>query len=147
MDSLGPVIVLLIEDDQMDQKLTGKALSGQQVPNELHTVESCEEALKYLQDCKSADGQNPRPNLILLDLRMPGMDGKEFLQWIKADEDLSDIPVVVLTSSDDENDIQQCYKLHAAGYVCKSSSAAELQKIVEKLAKYWLGTSSLVKSS
>ena len=85
-------------------------------------------------------------DLLITDLRMPGMGGKEFLRRIKADDDLCTIPVVVVTTSELETDIQESYKLHAAGYVQKIANVAELQDIIRKLAKYWFSTVSLVKS-
>ena len=139
-------VVLLVEDDPGDQKLVKRALANQKMPNELHITGSGEEAIKYLQASRCGNSKCPRPNLILLDLNMPGMGGKEFLKCIKADSDLCSIPVVILTVSDAPIDIQQCYELNAAGYIQKSASAAEFQETVNKLAKYWFETSSFVKS-
>ena len=146
MDSSKIAVVLLVEDDPGDQKLVKNALANQEMANELHIVGTGEEALEYLQRSNSTDAQSPRPNLILLDLNMPGMGGKEFLRHIKADDDLCAIPVVVLTVSDSEVDIQECYGLHAAGYIQKSATADEFQKLMEKLSKYWFATSSFAKN-
>jgi CheY-like chemotaxis protein len=146
MDALKTTVVLLVEDDLGDRKLIKKALTNLEMPNEIYVAASAEGGLEYLQRSKSGDAVCPRPNLILLDLNMPGMGGREFLRRIKADDDLCSIPVVVLTVSDAEADIQESYKLHAAGYVQKSVSGQELQEIVAKLAKYWFETSSLVKN-
>ncbi len=146
MDALKTAVVLLVEDDLGDRKLVKKALANLEMPNELYVAASGEGGLEYLQRSKSGDAICPRPNLILLDLNMPGMGGKEFLQRIKADDDLCAIPVVVLTVSDAETDIQESYKLHAAGYVQKSTSPKEFQEVVCKLAKYWFETSSLAKN-
>jgi DNA-binding NarL/FixJ family response regulator len=76
---------------------------------------------------------------------MPGMGGKKFLQNMKANEDFCSIPVVVVSTSDSEQDIEESYKLHAAGYVQKSQSLEKLRKIIQKLTQYWFGTSLLVK--
>ncbi len=146
MDALKTTVVLLVEDDPGDQKLVKRALANLEMPNELYVAASGEEALEYLQRSKSGNAESPRPNLILLDLNMPGMGGKEFLRRIKADDDLCSIPVVVLTVSDAEIDIQESYKLKAAGYVQKRASSKEFQKVVGELAKYWFETSLLVKS-
>jgi CheY-like chemotaxis protein len=146
MEALRTTIVLLVEDEVGDQKLVENAFSGQEIVDHLYVAWNGEEALEYLQRSKEGDKESPRPNLILLDLNMPGMDGKEFLRRIKADEDLCSIPVVVLTVSDSETDIQESYKLKAAGYVQKSASPQEFKRIVGELAKYWFETSSLVKS-
>jgi CheY-like chemotaxis protein len=146
MDALKTTIVLLVEDDAGDQKLVKKALANREIVNKLYVVRNGEDALEYLQRSKSSDAKSPRPNLILLDLNMPGMGGKEFLRRIKADDDLCSIPVVVLTVSDAEIDIYESYKLKAAGYVQKRTSPKEFQKIVGELTKYWFEASSLVKS-
>ena len=146
MDVLKTTTVLLVEDEPGDQKLVKKTLANQEMVSKLYVVGSGEEALEYLQRSKCGDVESPRPNLILLDLNMPGMGGKEFLRRIKADDDLCSIPVVVLTVSDAETDIQESYKLKAAGYVQKRESLKEFQKVVDELAKYWFETSSLVKS-
>ena len=146
MDALKTTVVLLVEDDAGDQKLVKKALADREMGNKLYVVASGEDALEYLQRSKCSDVKSPRPNLILLDLNMPGMGGREFLHLLKADDDLCSIPVVVLTVSDAEIDIQECYKLKAAGYVQKRTSSKEFQKIVGELAKYWFEMSSLAKS-
>jgi len=146
MDALKTTVVLLVEDDAGDQKLVKKALANREIVNKLYVVASAEEALEYLQRSKCGDVESPRPNFILLDLNMPGMGGKEFLRRIKADDDLCSIPVVVLTVSDAEIDIQESYKLKAAGYIQKSTSPERFQEVVCKLAKYWVETSLLVKS-
>ena len=97
MDASKTVVVLLVEDDLGDRKLVKKALANLEMPNELYVTASGEGGLEYLQRSKSGDAVCPQPNLILLDLNMPGMGGKEFLRRIKADDDLCSIPVVVLT--------------------------------------------------
>jgi len=146
MDTSKSVVVLLVEDDPGDQKLIGNALAHQEIKNRLYIVGNGEEALQYLERSKTGDTESPWPDLILLDLNMPGMGGKECLRCIKADSDLCAIPVVVVTTSDSESDVQESYRLHAAGYVQKSPSPEELQRIVKKLAKYWFATSLLVKN-
>ena len=146
MDTLETTVVLLVEDDAGDQKLVKKALADRENGNKLYVVGNGEEALEYLQRSKCGDAESPWPNLILLDLNMPGMGGKEFLRRIKADDDLCSIPVVVLTVSDLETDILESYKLNAAGYVRKSTSLKEFQKAVSRLATYWFRTSLPVKS-
>jgi CheY-like chemotaxis protein len=146
MDTSKTIVVLLVEDDPSDQKLVRNALANQKIGYALYMAGNGEEALEYLQRSKCGNAESPRPNLILLDLNMPGMGGKEFLRHIKADDDLCSIPVVVLTMSSAETDIQESYKLKAAGYVQKSASSQEFQKVMDKLAKYWFETSSVVRS-
>jgi CheY-like chemotaxis protein len=138
------IVVLIVEDDPVDQKSIEQAFNNQEVIDKVHIVASAEEALEYLQRSKEQDSNAPRPNLILLDLILPGMQGKEFLKCIKEDEQLCSIPVVVLTSSNNDADIEQSYKLYAAGYAQKPLNAAELDNIVKKLVKYWFTTSSLL---
>lgn len=147
MDARKTTDILLVEDDPGDQKLIKRAFSNFEMSTELHIAGNGEEALEYLQRSKDRDKykESPRPDLILLDLNMPGMGGKEFLKCIKADDNLRAIPVVVLTVSNSEIDIQDCYGLHAAGYIQKSATVAEFQELMEKLNKYWLATSSFVK--
>jgi CheY-like chemotaxis protein len=139
-------VVLLVEDDPADQKLVKDAMVNQKMDYAIYVAENGEEALEYLQRSKYGDMESPWPNLILLDLNMPSMGGKEFLKHIKADDDLCSIPVVVLTASDMKTDIQESYKLQAAGYVQKSASPKEFQRVMDKLTKYWFEISSVVKN-
>lgn len=138
------IVVLIVEDDPIDQKSIEKAFNNQEVIDKVYTVSSAEEALEYLNRSKEHNEDSPRPSLILLDLALPGMPGKEFLKCVKEDEHLCSIPVVVLTCSDNQDDIEQSYKLYAAGYAQKPLDTAELDNIVKKLVKYWFTTSSLL---
>jgi CheY-like chemotaxis protein len=138
----GYPVILLVEDDPGDQKLTRKALERIGIDKALAVVSTGEQALEYLEN-----GENPEPELILLDLNMPGMGGKEFLRIIKSNESLCKIPVVVLTVSDAEQDIEECYKLQAAGYVQKAMRPEELKNIIEKVTDYWFETSALAKET
>lgn len=144
MEQAKATVVLLVEDDPGDQKLIKYALGAQHQQSQLKVVGTGEEALEYLECSKKELPENPKPDLILLDLNMPGMGGKEFLRCVKANEQLCDIPVVIVSTSDSENDIEESYKLHAAGYVQKSASPDELRRIIQKLTTYWFATSSLV---
>jgi CheY-like chemotaxis protein len=138
------ISVLLVEDDPGDQKLIKTAILCQDCEINLNIASSGESALTYLAKSKSDSTQYPRPSLILLDLNMPGMGGKEFLRKIKADDDLCSIPVVIVTTSDSETDIQECYALHAAGYIQKSAMPDEFSQVLEKLARYWFSVSSVL---
>lgn len=146
MDKSKLLVMFLVEDDPGDQKLVKSALASQDSPIKLHIVSSGEEALTYLRKSKEDEDQSYRPSLILLDLNMPGMGGKEFLKSIKADENFNDIPVVVLTTSDSEIDIEECYKLHAAGYIQKPGNVQELKKIMKETIEYWSTSYSFSKS-
>ncbi len=137
MEKIVPVTVLLVEDDPSDQKLVKVSLRKQRLANELHIVGSGEEALDFLYGRgKYSDGA-PHPDLILLDLNMPGIGGKEFLRRIKEDDDLKNIPVVILTTSDLDTDILDSYNLHASGYVKKPVDMKEFSDVMEIIGKYW----------
>lgn len=145
MEVTKPAVVLLVEDDPGDQKLVKYALGHQPYQSNLKIVGTGEEALEYLRNSISGDESYPKPDIILLDLNMPGMGGKRFLQTMKADEQLCTIPVVVVSTSDAQQDILESYKLHAAGYVQKSPSPDKLRRIIQKLTQYWFATSLLVR--
>jgi CheY-like chemotaxis protein len=144
MGNQDPVVMLVIEDDLGDQKLLRSALSNLSIPVAFTIHGTAEEALEYLSQANDEVGV-VHPNLILLDLNMPGMGGKEFLRRVKANEVLCPIPVVVLTTSDAQSDIEQCYSLHAAGYIQKPSTPNELRQIMAKVTEYWFSNSQLVK--
>ncbi|MBZ6227649.1 response regulator [Streptomyces olivaceus] len=113
-----PIDVLLVEDDPGDELMTREAFEDNKIGNTLHVVRDGEEALDFLYR-RGPHTQAPRPDLILLDLNLPKYDGRQVLEKIKSDQDLSDIPVVVLTTSSAEEDILRSYKLHANAYVTK----------------------------
>jgi CheY-like chemotaxis protein len=137
--------VLLVEDDPGDQKLIKMAIKGPECEVKLMITSNGEAGMDYLRKSKENPEQYQRPSLILLDLNMPGMGGKEFLQQIKADDDFRSIPVVVVTTSDSEKDIQDCYLLQAAGYIQKLAIPEEFRDELNKLTHYWFSVSSLVK--
>jgi len=140
------VNVLLVEDDPGDQKLIKAAIPCESCEISLSIVSSGEAALNYLAKTSKQPEQFRRPNLILLDLNMPGIGGKEFLRRVKADEDFDAIPVVVVTTSDSEIDIQECYSLHAAGYIQKSAMPDEFSQVLQKLTRYWFSVSAMVQN-
>ena len=106
--------ILLVEDNPGDVRLTVEALRGAKVANELHVVGDGEEAIEFLrQERRHVDA--PRPDIVLLDLNLPRLDGHDVLADIKSDPDLAKIPIIVLTSSTAERDIEQAYELHAEG--------------------------------
>ena len=132
-----PVEILLAEDNPGDAKLTRKALEQGKVINNLHVVTDGLEAMAYLrQEGEYAD--EPRPDLVLLDLNMPRKDGREVLDEIKSDPDLRRIPVVVMTSSEAEEDIAQSYDLHANAYVTKPIDFDGFLDVVGSLEEFWL---------
>lgn len=140
MSDDGPVHILLAEDDPDDRLLTRRALSESPVPSEVVTVEDGEELLRYLrrEDGYSDPATAPYPDLILLDLNMPRMDGREALREIKTDPELQRIPVVVLTTSEAEQDIWQSYDLGGNAFITKPVRFDELADAVRALGEFWL---------
>jgi CheY-like chemotaxis protein len=147
MEDLKPVTILLVEDDPGDQKLIKLSLERQRISNDVFVTETGEEALDYLSRSKAGDSECPPIDLILLDLNMPGMGGKEFLRRIKQDEQLDTIPVVILTTSDSEQDILESYKLHAAGYIKKPVSLEGFREVIHDLEEYWFVICKLVREA
>jgi len=113
-----PIDVLLVEDDPGDELMTREAFEDNKIGNTLHVVRDGEEALDFLYR-RGDHTEAPQPDLILLDLNLPKYDGRQVLEKIKSDPELSHIPVVVLTTSAAEEDILRSYKLHANAYVTK----------------------------
>ena len=135
-----PVTILMADDDPDDRQLTRKAFEESHLANDLWFVENGEELLDYLhRRGKYADpATSPRPGLILLDLNMPRMDGREALKEIKADPKLRTIRVVIMTTSKAEEDILKTYNLSAASYIAKPVTFEGLLDVIKTLGKYWL---------
>jgi two-component system response regulator len=134
--------ILLVEDSPSDALLTREALGGSKLLNKLHVVENGVDALAFLRR-EGPFASEPRPDLILLDLNLPMMDGREVLQKIKADDDLRAIPVVVLTSSDAEEDILKSYKLNANCYITKPVEFDKFVKVVRSIREFWFAVVTL----
>jgi two-component system response regulator len=129
--------ILLVEDNPADVRLTREALKEAKVRNQLYVVEDGVAAMEFLlRKGKYADV--PRPDLILLDLNLPKKDGRQVLQEIKQDPDLKRIPVVVLTTSQAEEDIVRSYNLHANCYVTKPVDLDQFITIVKSIEDFWL---------
>lgn len=137
MEQSEPIEIMLVEDDPGDQKLIKQSLLKQRIRNEIHITGTAEEALEFLAKAKDGIDNFPMPDLILLDLNMPGIGGKEFLKRIKEDDKLDTIPVVILTTSDSDQDILDSYKLHASGYIKKPVSLDGFKEIFHNLQEYW----------
>lgn len=139
MDS-GQSVVLLVEDNESHALLTMRGLSQQNIEHKIIHVTDGEAALDYLyRRGNYANRRNsPRPNLVLLDLRLPKIDGLEVLQKIKTDEDLRSIPVVILTSSLAEPDIVRAYMYNVNSYLVKSLDYDEFRREMNDVARYWL---------
>lgn len=141
--SHSPVVVLIAEDDLGDQILIREALQSSQIPKLLQMVCDGEEALEYLYHSGryAASDQAPRPDLILLDLNMPRLSGKELLARLKADENFRTIPVVAFTTSGRDEDITQCYAMGVNSYVQKPTDFDRFQAVLRQLEQYWLQVS------
>jgi CheY-like chemotaxis protein len=137
MEELAPLVILLVEDDLADQKLIKTSLRSEKIANDLYCVQTGEEGLDFLYRRGNYSNGTPQPDLILLDLNMPGMGGKEFLRQVKEEEGLKQIPVVILTTSEAEKDIIDSYKLQASGYVHKPVTLEEFKEGMKKLKEYW----------
>lgn len=131
-----PIDILLVEDSPSDVELTREGLHEVKLRNRLHVLTNGVDAVAFLRR-QGAFVNAPRPGLILLDLNLPRKSGREVLAEIKADESLKTIPVVVLTSSADEQDIRQAYGLHANCYVTKPIDFAQLAKVVRAIEGFW----------
>jgi CheY-like chemotaxis protein len=131
------VQILLVEDNPGDVRLTVEALRGAKVANELHVVGDGEAAIEYLRQ-KGPYGEASRPDIILLDLNLPRLDGRDVLADIKSDPDLATIPVLVLTSSAAEADIAESYALHANCFISKPVAFTEFIAAVRSLEGFWL---------
>ena len=136
-----PLHILLVEDNEDHAELVIRCMRDQQVANTIHHVSDGEKALDYLfaRGAYADTVQNPRPNLVLLDLRLPRVDGLEVLRTIKTTPDLLRIPVVVLTSSEAESDIAQSYDYHANSYIVKPLDFKTFTRLMKDLGFYWLG--------
>ncbi|MFE2347665.1 response regulator [Kitasatospora cineracea] len=132
-----PVDVLLVEDDPGDELMTREAFEDNKIGNTLHVVRDGEEALDFLYR-RGRHAQAPRPDLILLDLNLPKYDGRQVLEKIKSDPELSHIPVVVLTTSAAEEDILRSYKLHANAYVTKPVDLDQFISAVRQIDDFFV---------
>jgi two-component system response regulator len=132
-----PIEVLLVEDNPGDVRLTREALKGGKIWSHLHVVEDGVEALAFVRQ-QGSYANAPRPDLILLDLNLPKIDGREVLSNLKADENLKRIPVVILTTSQAEEDILKAYNLNANCYITKPVDFDQFLKVVRVIEEFWL---------
>lgn len=137
MTQTQPIEVLLVEDDPGDELMTREAFADNKIGNTLHVARDGMEALDFLYR-RGDHADAPRPGLILLDLNLPKYDGRQVLERIKADPDLSDIPVVVLTTSAAEEDILRSYKLHANAYVTKPVDLDQFINAVRQIDEFFV---------
>lgn len=137
-DDRGPALnILLVEDNPGDARLALEAFRECRLKCSVRVVD---DGLAALRELRAADGSTarPRPDLVLLDLNLPRMDGREVLGQIKSDPALRRIPVIVLTTSMSEEDISHCYDLHANAYLTKPVNMEEFIKVIARLEDFWL---------
>lgn len=134
-----PIDILLVEDDEMDMKVTLRAFEKGKIKNNIFAVRDGQAALDFIhhQEAYQDEGKYPRPDLILLDIRMPKMDGFEVLKKLKADSRTDFIPVVMLTSSKNEEDVVKSYASGAASYIPKPVSYETFVQAVDAFNFYW----------
>ncbi len=136
-----PVIVMLVEDNADHAELVIRTLEDHRIANKIQHFLDGQSALDYLFRRKEYEDpeSSPRPHMILLDLRLPRVDGLEVLRIIKAEELLKHIPVIVLTTSEAEKDVAQAYGHHVNSYLVKPVGFEEFSKLMHDLGFYWLG--------
>jgi two-component system response regulator len=137
--------ILLVEDNVDDHDAAVRSFEAAHLDNPIHWCKSGQDALNYLRrEGKFAHAPAvPRPGLILLDLNMPGIDGRKTLALVKQDQALKKIPIIILTTSADEKDIEQCYEMGASTYIQKPVDFAGLVEAVRRIKGYWFGIALL----
>jgi two-component system, chemotaxis family, response regulator Rcp1 len=134
--------ILLVEDSPADILLTREAFKNNKLVNEIHVAEDGIQALDFLYK-RGKHASAPRPDLILLDLNLPRKNGREVLAEIKADDDLRSIPIVVLTTSNDDGDILKAYNLNANCYVVKPVGFDNFMKAIQSIRHFWFSVVTL----
>lgn len=137
-----PFKILIVEDNEGDVEMTERALKNAGQPCTLTVAHDGVHALEILRPAPGAEG-GPIPQLILLDINMPRMDGKELLSAVKADDRLRHIPVVMFTSSESPGDIRECYERHASCYVVKPFNGRKYAEALHDVVNFWSTTSRL----
>jgi chemotaxis family two-component system response regulator Rcp1 len=139
----GPMInILLVEDNPADVRLTEEALKEASAQTRLHIARDGLEALRFLRREEEHAGA-PRPDLVLLDLNLPGLHGSAVLERVKGDPDLRRIPVVILTTSPSEDDILNAYDHHVNSYIRKPVDLDQFLAVLRAIDQYWLGSVAL----
>lgn len=136
------VVILLVEDNPGDIRLTKEALRQAKVVNHLHSVRTGEDALAFL-NRKDEYADAPRPDIVLLDLNLPRMNGRDVLREIKTDAELRTIPVIVLSTSAEPSDIEISYRQHANCYIRKPPEMAGFRDVMSKIDDFWFSVARL----
>lgn len=131
-----PVDILLVEDNEDDVLITRKGFEKARLAVKMHHVSNGQECMAFLRK-EGPYAEAPTPDIILMDLNMPVMDGREVLAEIVKDSELCKIPVVILTTSDAERDVLQMYKLRCSSYLTKPVEFSQFQRLIEDLGNYW----------
>lgn len=139
-----PIEMLLVEDNEADIRLTQIALKQAKLDNRLHVVRDGEQALDFLFQ-RGDYSEAIRPDLVLLDLNLPKLNGAEVLKEIREEEGLKTLPVVILTTSDADQDIYESYELHANCYITKPVDLRKFMGVVEMIEDFWARIASLPK--
>jgi two-component system, chemotaxis family, response regulator Rcp1 len=134
---LHSIEILLVEDSPSDATLTIRSLEGSKLTNQIHWVEDGEAAMEFLRQ-QGEYAQAPRPGLILLDLNLPGMNGREVLQTVKTDPSLHNIPIIILTTSDNQSDISFAYQMNANCYITKPVDLQQFIQVIQLISTFWL---------
>ena len=137
--------ILIVDDDPADAEIIQELLEECATVVEIHVVHDGIDALEYLHSCTHVAASG-LPDLILLDLNMPRKDGREVLQEIRATEQLLHLPVIILTTSQEEDEIEQAYRLGANCYVSKPAAMADFERLVNAIELFWMQTASLPQS-
>lgn len=132
-----PIEILLVEDSPADTELAEEVLRQAKVANQVHAVQSGDDALDFVRR-KGRFAGVPRPDLVLLDLNLPGRDGREVLQEMKHDPELRTIPVIVLTTSEEHRDIEQAYAAHVNAYITKPIDLDDFVSVARSIEDFWL---------
>jgi CheY-like chemotaxis protein len=137
------IFILIAEDDADDRFLLQAAFEENGFKDRLYFVENGVEAIDYLNSIKQKEKENSLPRFILLDLNMPKKDGREVLKELKQDAELKKIPVVIFSTTNNEQEMRRCYELGANSYITKPNSFESLLKTVAALRSYWMHTASI----
>jgi two-component system response regulator len=138
-----PYLVLFVEDSPADREIIRRAFGAQGDICDLRTVHDGEAALDFLLNRSRTGEAGPHPDLILLDLNLPDLSGRELLQRIRAVPELRHIPIVVLTTSHALNDVVECYRLGANSYLTKPNRFDDMVRMVDQTCNYWFRTATL----
>ena len=130
-------IILLVEDNPADVRLTQEALKNGKIQHEMYVARDGVEVISFLRR-QDPFQKAPRPDLILLDLNLPRKDGREVLAEIKTDPDLMSIPVIILTTSQAEEDVLKTYDLHANGYIVKPVDLEQFFMVIRQIKEFWM---------